>query len=187
MLENSRVQNTSDVNFIHTCTHTLLLSWYSHYIGHTYSHPHLSAITHVSHFTWYVHTKPRPYPLGMELSLTDGLTSIDSYILICFPSHTHTEESKQQTWSFTAEWSFLGLLLDLSTTDGSGEAGLEHNTHHMSPGNHREQNKAINRLSAASRLNSFTGKWPQIHSSFIDRKILKHFQFRIQMRNLFLQ
>lgn len=33
----------------------ILLCWYSHYTGHAYSHPHLSAITDVSHFTCNMH------------------------------------------------------------------------------------------------------------------------------------
>lgn len=161
-----RQQLTFDVNI----KNTLLLYWYSHYSGHTYSHAHLTAVTYVNHFTCNTHTR-RVGLLGAEFSLTDGLTFTDSYNLICFswlaPTHTHkltpsrtlVEESRQWAQqSFTAEWALLGLQFELSTADGSGKAGRDHNTHHMSPGNHQEQNKPINRLPAACTPDSFAPK-----------------------------
>lgn len=143
-----------------------------------------------SHFTCnthtYTHTEPRLCPSGAELSLTDGLSFTDSYILICFPSHTHTGI---RAASVVFHSRMISFWLAVWSLDGTGEAGLDHNTHHMSLGNHREQNKVINSLPAASTPNSFTPKWPQIHSSrcCIDTKILKRFQLRTQMRNLFVQ
>lgn len=50
----SLAHNTSDVNVI--LSGAQFHFWYSHYTGHTYSRPHLSAITHVRHFTWNTHT-----------------------------------------------------------------------------------------------------------------------------------
>lgn len=114
----------------------------------------MSTISHAALLS--IHVQPRMCPPGA--ALTDEVTFTDRYILICFPSQLkHRTQSSERGLSQQNEF-FFGFLFDLSIADGSGETGLDHNTHHMSPENHQKQNKVINGLPAVSKPKSFTPK-----------------------------